>query len=123
MESVNVKLCVSSREYPSILNAFPAAPRITLQDLTRPDMEAVVQDRFQANENFRDLTSWDRHDLAEEVASGVATYHSLELLIKTAPRELDEFFAKILDSMPKHYARQAWFVLAMVLRWELEGFG
>ncbi|KAK4182585.1 hypothetical protein QBC35DRAFT_395679 [Podospora australis] len=138
--SAKVKLCVSSREYPSILQAFPSAQRITLQHLTRVDVEAVVCNRLESNEHYQELCKSDIGSsglvglivdhaegvflwvviilkwIEEELATGVSTFQLLKHLIATAPQELDAFFAKILESIPRHNSRQVWFVLCMMLR-------
>jgi hypothetical protein len=54
--------------------------------------------------------------MEDELATGAASFQALQQLVETAPRELDEFFARILESIPKHHSRGAYFILAMMLR-------
>ena len=140
----NVKLCVSSREEPSILSAFPSCLRLTLHFLTQSDIQALVEDRLGSNPHFSLLTQSDdgariegisikrtivQHAegvflwvvlllrwMEEELATGATSLGALWNIVETAPRELDQFFTRILESIPKHHQRGAYFAFAMMLR-------
>ncbi|KAK4675962.1 hypothetical protein QC764_507830 [Podospora pseudoanserina] len=139
----NVKLCVSSREETPILGALHCAHRITLHHLTDADIGALVHERLSSNPYFQRVALSDtdgRQDkttrLIIDNAKGVflwvvfllklieeelpnqrsTSFHTIHRLIETAPDELNEFFRRIFKTIPKHHARGAHFVLAMMLR-------
>ncbi|KAK0627911.1 hypothetical protein B0T14DRAFT_146331 [Immersiella caudata] len=142
-DCTNVKLCTSSRDYPSILQSFPSAQQLTLHNLTRPDIEAVVLQRLRPNQHFQALMkseppasrrssfTWLVTENAEgvflwavlvlkwveeELAAGVSSWQPLVSLVNTMPPELDGFISKILESIPRAHVRETWFVFAMMLR-------
>ncbi|KAK0706301.1 hypothetical protein B0T26DRAFT_680004 [Lasiosphaeria miniovina] len=137
----NVKLCVSSREEPPIMKAFLSARRVTLHTLTRPDVMALVRNRLELNPHFQTLAQSDPTGISsstfqslivhnaegvymwfvlllklveEELAIG-SSFPALQRLVETTPQDLDQFFARILESVPKHHSRGAYLVFAMML--------
>ncbi|KAK3381201.1 hypothetical protein B0H63DRAFT_523936 [Podospora didyma] len=57
----HVKLCVSSRQDPPILNAFPSARRSELHALTYTDIEVLVHSKLESNPHFQNLGQADIH--------------------------------------------------------------
>ncbi|KAK1758915.1 hypothetical protein QBC47DRAFT_314808 [Echria macrotheca] len=143
-ECDNVKLCVSSREEAPILKAFSSAHRVILHTVTSSDVEVLVRSRLESNPHFQMLARSDPAGGAsssrfqssivenaegvflwvvlllkwveEELATGTGSFQALRRLVETAPQELDQFFMRILDSIPKHHSRGAYFIFAMMLR-------
>ena len=142
-ECDDVKLCVSSRGETPILRAFSSAHRITLHTLTRSDVEILVHSRLESNSHFQILARSDPAAeessrlkssivdnaegvflwvvlllkwMEEELATGAVSFQALQRIVETAPQELDQFFTRILKSIPKHHSRGAYFVFAMMLR-------
>ncbi|KAK0671548.1 hypothetical protein QBC41DRAFT_54841 [Cercophora samala] len=134
----NVKLCVSSREETPILEALSFAHRITLQTLTAVDVEKLIRSRLDRNDLFQRFTDVEKSRvrelivanaagvflwvvlllklIEEELAQQVASFWTLDRLIKTTPLDLDEFFKRIFQTIPKHHRRGAYFVFAALLR-------
>ncbi|KAH7305662.1 hypothetical protein BKA65DRAFT_531172 [Rhexocercosporidium sp. MPI-PUGE-AT-0058] len=50
-----LKICVSSREDHSIMTVFQNSPQVRLQDITKGDMSALVEDSLLRNEYFHRL--------------------------------------------------------------------
>ncbi|KAH8731831.1 hypothetical protein GQ44DRAFT_585662, partial [Phaeosphaeriaceae sp. PMI808] len=65
----DIKLCLSSREWNIFMDAFSAGQRIRIHDLTRSDMEQLVNDELAENESFLDSTTDGdrRHRLCEKI--------------------------------------------------------
>ena len=139
----DVKLCVSSREYPTIIDAFRDAQRFTLQKVTVGDIARLVDDTLTRNRHFQDLELRDKPSVRgqsfrysivrkaegvflwvvlllkwveEDLATGSTSFDALQHIVDTAPQELEQFFSAILRTIPPHYASGAWFVFAMMLR-------
>ncbi|EAQ85322.1 hypothetical protein CHGG_09336 [Chaetomium globosum CBS 148.51] len=140
----HVKLCVSSRQLPVFSNAFSPAQRLTIHVFTGDDIEALVKQRLEGNGEFQELakSEKDRCDaMVRQIiqsAEGVFLWvcvllnkledslgngdsiAMLESIVKSAPSELDDLFSHILTSIPLHYRRQAFILLALAMR--LDGF-
>ncbi|KAK3328565.1 hypothetical protein B0T19DRAFT_424926 [Cercophora scortea] len=137
-----VKLCVSSREIPSMLGTFPENQRIALQDLTRSDIQALVDKRLGENEYFRALEARSPDGakilksqivdqsagvflwvvlvlklLVEELSSRYSSLDALRNIVQSSVGELDDFFSMIFDSIPKHQRLGAYMVFAILLRY------
>ncbi|KAG8161447.1 hypothetical protein KVR01_008434 [Diaporthe batatas] len=133
-----VKFCVSSREEPAFMNTFPAEQRLRLHLLTRPDVEAMVNERLMKHPHFRQYKSADRHSFALNVVSraeGVflwvhlliknelwdaldegATADELFALLRRVPEELDEFFVRIINSIRKSNKQEAAMIFAVAIQ-------
>ncbi|KAL0259731.1 hypothetical protein SLS55_005471 [Diplodia seriata] len=132
-----IKLCVSSREFPVFLERFPDSQRIRLQDLTRVDIEIVVQQTLNNELHFRRLKkrypeecSFLANDIVNK-ADGVFlwvamtlkllcdalesryTISQLSQKLLAIPTELGDFYQYMLDSIPGHDRKQALCLLSM----------
>ncbi|KAK3686126.1 hypothetical protein B0T22DRAFT_518624 [Podospora appendiculata] len=137
-----VKLCVSSREIPSMLGTFPENQRIALQDLTRSDIRALVDIRLGENEHFQALRAQETdaadrlkaqivdqsagvflwvvlvlNFLVEELSPGTSSLDALRRIVQSSVGKLDNFFSKIFDSIPQHQRLGACMVFAILLRY------
>ena len=140
----NVKLCVSTRQLPVFGNAFSPAQRLTIHIFTGKDIKKLVKERLEGNGAFQKLaqSEKDRCDkmvrqvienaegvflwvcvllnLLEDSLGNGDSIAMLESIVKCAPTELDDFFGHILNSIPPHYRRQAFIILALAMR--IDGF-
>lgn len=140
----NVKLCVSTRQLPVFGNAFSPAQRLTIHIFTGKDIKELVKQRLEGNGAFQKLAQSEKDRCDKMVcqviqnAEGVFLWlcvllnqledslgngdsiTMLESIVKSAPTELDDFFGHILNSIPLHYRRQAFIILALAMR--LDGF-
>jgi hypothetical protein len=141
----DVKICVSSREFPVFESRFPANQRLRLQDLTKEDIQKFIQQKleeaildrqiyFQRLEKENTNVSKELERMVASKADGVFlwvaltlkllclafdnhdSFASLEKSIDTIPVELDEFFQFILNSIPKHDRQRAYCKLHFVLK-------
>jgi hypothetical protein len=136
-----LKLCVSSREEHPIMSAFPACQRIHLQDLTRGDISAMVSSTLETSDFFLQLQKQDptgsraliasivgdaegvflwvvlllKH-LEDELSSGFSSIAALHSIVRSTPKELEEFLGQILDSIHNYHKHGGYFILAMALR-------
>jgi len=135
----SLKICVSSREYPVFQNSFRADQRIRLQDLTKQDMEEVVQQRLGTQEDFQELWHKNAQDCDQllhqitEKSDGVFLWLSLTLRIlcealengdslldlfrklDSIPQELEEFFGYIINSIRKEDRKKAHWTLMFAI--------
>ncbi|KAK4140131.1 uncharacterized protein C8A04DRAFT_40145 [Dichotomopilus funicola] len=136
----NVKLCVSSRQLPVFSHAFSPAQRLTIHLFTHEDIVALVDERLEQNGAFRELAKSEKYRCGQMVAQVISRAEGvflwvcivlnrledslrngdsitmLESIVKTAPTELDDLFSYILTSIPLHYRRQAFIMLALAMR-------
>jgi hypothetical protein len=101
----------------SILQAFASAQRVTLQWLTIFDITKLLCSRLieRAEGAFLWLVlllKW----IDDELTVGTTSFGALRRLVETAPRELDDFFRSMLEGIPKHHSRRAYFIFAIMLR-------
>ncbi|KAL1597954.1 hypothetical protein SLS60_008442 [Paraconiothyrium brasiliense] len=86
-ENFNIKFCVSSRPWPIFEAVFENAPGLRLQDLTKDDIRAYVDDKLGQHPQLQNLRTWNPNEataLIEEVvvkAAGVFLW--VELVIKS----------------------------------------
>lgn len=136
-----IKVCVSSREEHPIMSAFPVPQRIRLQDLTRKDISALVKSTLKASVPFLVLYKDDPFAsenlvasiiddaegvflwvvlllnlLEDELSSGISSISALQNIVRSVPKELEEFLGQILESIHNHHQHGAYFVLSMALR-------
>lgn len=141
--SENIKLCVSSREYPCIDDVFSKHQRIHLHQLTAEDIMQLSMGRLNGNPLFRSLSERSAEDsriifkritmesegvflwvvlllklIEEELAIRTETISMRRIhdIIESAPKELEGFIVHILHTIPTHYRGNAIMVLAMALR-------
>jgi hypothetical protein len=136
----NVKMCVSSRVQSPFMERLESEQRITLDRLTRGDVELVVRSQLENHQKFRALKRGQETEceaLLQEVitaAEGVFLWVALllnslskgldkddpiELLrsrVANTPKELDSFLATIVDGIEPIYRKGADLLLAIILR-------
>lgn len=127
----HIKICVASRPWVVFQDAFRATPSLTMQDLTRNDMETFTRNIFNENEGFCEMKARNppfAGDLFCEVAqrgSGVFLWVALvvKLLLQgiskgdrisdlrarldELPDDLELLFDRILRQMEPRYQRHA----------------
>jgi hypothetical protein len=135
-KSPHVKLCMASRPWVVFQHALGQCSNLTLQDLTRPDIEIFVKSRFENDPGFKRLKIRDRSSFTKDIyneissrSSGVFLWvrlvvHSLltgmrdgdrisdlQTRLKKLPSELDDLFWKILESTDPLYTVHAYELL------------
>jgi hypothetical protein len=127
----NIKLLVSSRPIDTFVAAFSSAPKLRLQDLTKPDIELYVTDLLQSHPYVtvdKCLSVETVQRLAEDIQSkasgvflwvvlacrslieGFEAYDNAEELqwrVEDLPPELEDLFRHILSSLPSQSLQQA----------------
>jgi hypothetical protein len=135
----HLKLCVSSREYPTFLDGFAVDQRIRLQDLTMSDIRNLAEQSLTQSRHFLRMQEEDpinSHDLIKKISDksegvflwviltlktlreGLESRDSLDDIFRkvdTIPQELEEFFSFILQSVPKANREKAYCSLAYAL--------
>jgi hypothetical protein len=126
-----VKICVSSREYNVFMNAFSNEQRITLQNLTRSDMTRYVLDKFRHMDRKEDQTKLTKaivenaqgiflwitlvvKRIRDQIENGV-DLGALHSEIDCLPRELNDLFEYILNSLADSDLKAAYQTFSMVL--------
>ncbi|PMD49574.1 uncharacterized protein K444DRAFT_476460, partial [Hyaloscypha bicolor E] len=126
-----VKICVSSREYNVFMNAFSNEQRISLQNLTRSDMSRYVLDKFRHMDRKEDQTDLTKaivensqgiflwvtlvvKRIREQMENGV-DLNTLHSEIDCLPRELNDLFEYILNSLVDSDLKAAYQTFSMVL--------
>lgn len=135
--SGNVKLCVSSREYPAFMDGFSPTLRIRFHDLTRRDMDIYIRDKLahaSAEESFENLVSlimskangvflWVAlvvKSLREGLEDGLSC-SDLTQEVDILPDQLESLYRHILMSMGKSKRRKAYQTFSMVLELKKHG--
>jgi len=127
----NIKVLVSSRPIPDCVQAFSSNPKLRLQDLTREDIAAYVDDvigSHQYMQNFATSGTMQFKELRSDIckkASGVflwvilacrslcdgfAAYDSISELqnrVDELPPELEDLFQHMLDEIEPRYKSHA----------------
>ncbi|KAH8758100.1 hypothetical protein BGZ57DRAFT_1008652 [Hyaloscypha finlandica] len=126
-----VKICISSREYNVFMNAFSNEQRISLQNLTRLDMTRYVLDKFRYMDRKEDRTKLTKaivenaqgiflwvtlvvKRIREQIENGV-DLSALHSEIDCLPRELNDLFEYILNSLADSDLKAAYQTFSMVL--------
>jgi hypothetical protein len=129
--SDNIKICLSSRPWNVIQNAFGEGrnPKLMLQDLTREDINIYVKDKLAEDYRFQALADADQryHQLIEEIvtkAQGVFLWvvlvtqsllngltddnsiTDMQRRLEHLPSDLERFFQHILDGIEEVYKPQ-----------------
>ena len=137
--STSMKLCVSSRPWPQFAEAFGSSPwQLSVHDLTRNDIHRYVVDKLGANSRYIELEA--RHpqqtaSLTQEITQvadgvflwvyfairdllrGLAKFDSLSDLVarlKGIPKNLEDYFARMLDSIDEDDYIETSVILVMV---------
>jgi hypothetical protein len=126
----NVKMCVSSREYPAFMRGFLPSQRFRLHQITKYDMIAYTRDRLESvadADSVAFLTSrivekacgiffWLAlvvKDVREQLASQVALADLLEIL-NNLPSEMNDLYRKILEMLSTYNRKRAYQTLSML---------
>jgi energy-coupling factor transporter ATP-binding protein EcfA2 len=123
----NVKACVSSRPWPIFASAFHDYPQFQLHELTRNDINLYVNGKFARVTEFEDLQAQNPEECSKligdvvEKAQGVFlwvylvvfslsqgiidgdTFTELQKRLDEIPPDLEAYFRKIIDGIPKDY--------------------
>lgn len=135
--SGNIKLCVSSREYPAFMDGFTPTLRIRFHDLTRRDMDIYIRDKLahaSAGESFENLVSlimskangvflWVAlvvKSLREGLEDGLSC-SDLTQEVDILPDQLESLYKHILMSMGKSKRRKAYQTFSMVMELKKHG--
>ncbi|KAG6354705.1 hypothetical protein INS49_004723 [Diaporthe citri] len=135
--SGNIKLCVSSREYPAFMDGFTPTLRIRFHDLTRRDMDIYIRDKLahaSAEESFENLVSlimskangvflWVAlvvKSLREGLEDGLSC-SDLTQEVDILPDQLESLYKHILMSMGKSKRRKAYQTFSMVMELKKHG--
>lgn len=126
----NIKICVSSREYPVFMDGFTPNLRIRFHDLTRRDMDTYIRDKLahaNAEESFEGLVSlimnkadgvflWVAlvvRSLREGLENGLSCF-DLTREVDVLPEQLERLYKHILMSLGKSARMKAYQTFAMV---------
>ena len=137
--SDNIKICLSSRPWNVIQNAFGEGrnPKLMLQDLTREDITIYVTDKLAQDYRFQALADADQryHQLIDEIvtkAQGVFLWvvlvtqsllngltddnsiTDMERRLELLPSDLERFFQHMLDGIEEVYKPQTAQIFEMV---------
>ena len=126
----NIKLCVSSREYNVFMNAFMESHRIRLHQLTSADMRRYTSDKLghlgaadkvaitkAIVDNANGIFLWvvlvtkRIRELIEDGSNTKDLFRELDAL----PRELDDLFTHLLNSLSDSDRKMAYRVFLMLL--------
>ncbi|KAF5988995.1 hypothetical protein FBULB1_1150, partial [Fusarium bulbicola] len=133
----DVKMCVSSREWPIFQEAFKIFPSFRLHELTRSDVSRIVRDRLKDNELYQNMARpgelvefesnlvdksdgvflWLKlilHDIEDGLLSGDRLVQ-LENKVNTLPTELNDLFEHLLNSIHLCDRKEAYLVLSLAL--------
>ncbi|XPS91100.1 hypothetical protein M3J09_000523 [Ascochyta lentis] len=135
----HVKICVSSRPWNIFRDAFKGFPRLRLEDLTRDDISLYINAKLSSHAGFQLLSQYHQASAVlltrqiSQKASGVFLWVRLvvrELLaglrdgdgIKTLqrkleliPNDLNDYFRRLMDSIPPQQRHKASVLLQIAL--------
>lgn len=134
IQTIDVKVCLSSRPYRSCSEAFGSSPRLRLQDLTKPDIEIYVWDHLQpwlrvkptvdTSAFFDDVVGkaegiflWVEL-VVKDIGKGLQNDDSLEQLkerLRSMPSDIEDLYAHMLSRIDKVYQVQAAQMFGLVL--------
>lgn len=129
-ESGNIKICVSSREYPVSMDGFTSTLRIRFHDLTRRDMDIYIRDKLQhasSEESFETLVSLIMNkangvflwvalvvkSLREGLEDGLSCVDLMQE-VDVLPDQLESLYKHILTSLGKSKRKKAYQTFSMV---------
>jgi hypothetical protein len=126
-----IKICVSSRHYPIFRTAFEEFPTLKLEDMTRNDIKIFVEGRLGNLKEFillQEIYTESCAQLTSDIvnkAQGVFLWvylvvrslrqgvidgdsmASLSRRLEEIPDDLDEFFRRIIDGIPRQQRKYA----------------
>lgn len=129
--SANIKILLSSRPIDTCVAAFSSAPKLRVQDLTKPDIATYINDVVRSHPYVCEsncLSDATVEGLAEDIQSkasgvflwvvlacrtlieGFEAYDDAEELrrrVDELPPELEQLFRHILDGLPSRFVQQA----------------
>ncbi|SCN82712.1 related to small s protein [Fusarium fujikuroi] len=133
----DVKMCVSSREWPIFEEAFKSFPNFRLHELARSDVSRIVRDRLKNNDTYQKLAAADklarfesnlvdRSDgvflwlklILQNIEDGLLSGDRLSQLqnkVKTLPTELNDLFQHLLNSVHPCDRKEAYLILSVAL--------
>ncbi|KAI0516810.1 hypothetical protein F5B22DRAFT_636356 [Xylaria bambusicola] len=130
-DTENLKLCVASRMWNNFQDAFKDRPSSMLHDLSAADISLFITSKFSANEGFAELQVREPYQaqlLLEKIAEkaeGVFLWvhlvvqsllegmtngdglRDLHSRLEELPPDLEDLYAKILNSLEERYIDQA----------------
>lgn len=129
-ESGNIKICVSSREYPVFMDGFTSTLRIRFHDLTRRDMDIYIRDKLRhasSEDSFETLVSLIMNkangvflwvalvvkSLREGLEDGLSCLDLMQE-VDILPEQLESLYKHILTSMGKSKRKKAYQTFSMV---------
>ncbi|KAF4436097.1 small s [Fusarium acutatum] len=133
----DVKVCVSSREWPIFQEAFKIFPSFRLHELTRSDVSRIVRDRLKNNKLYQRIAGPDElarfesdlvdksdgvflwlklilHDIEDGLLSG-DRLSQLDNKVNALPTELNDLFQHLLNSIHPCDRQEAYLILAVAL--------
>ena len=138
-----VKICAASRPWNVFQNAYNQDPEttLTMQDLTKRDIEHYILGTLRANPQFRHLEKQDVgptmlvgeviekaqgvflwvHLVVRNLLAGLAEGDDIDILrarVEEFPPTLEEYFRRMLDSVHKVYRKQTSRILLSAMNWE-----
>lgn len=138
-EMPHVKMCVSSRPWNIFRDAFTGFPNLRLEDLTRNDIYVFVVAHLSEHPQFQEISKYDRataDDIVHQIcqkASGVflwvrlvvrelltalrngAGLRTLRKALHSIPPDLNAYFKRIMDSIPREKQYEASVMLQTAL--------
>lgn len=133
----DVKMCVSSREWPIFQESFKTFPSFRLHELTRSDVSRIVRDRLKDNATYQKLANpWgldlfesnlvDRSDgvflwlklILQDIEDGLLSGDRLSQLqnkVNALPNELNDLFHHLMSSIHPCDRKEAYLILAVAL--------
>ncbi|KAF5656060.1 hypothetical protein FCIRC_13805 [Fusarium circinatum] len=138
----DVKICVSSREWPIFQEAFKSFPSFRLHELTRSDVSQIVRDRLKNNDTYQKLADpdelarfesnlVDRSDgvflwlklILQDIEDGLLSGDRLSQLlnkVRALPTELNDLFQHLLNSIHPCDRKEAYLILSVALECPLD---
>ncbi|KAL4882066.1 hypothetical protein BJY04DRAFT_217758 [Aspergillus karnatakaensis] len=136
LQTSNVKICVSSRDWIVFQDLFDSFPRIRLHELTHHDIRGLVESTLDINQQFRQFDNAGeqlKHQIVDksagvflwvmlilrDVEEGLRCGDSMALLeakVDSLPTELEELFGNIFSQIQKADQRDAYAILAVTLQ-------
>ena len=126
--SSNIKVCLSSRPWTAFLDAFGSSKwKLTMEDLTKGDMEIYVRSELNENRSFGSFAQKDRRSIEEQIVDkaqgvwlwvylvvrdilrdikGEEDFEHLQSRIDSFPAELELYFADTLNRIDRHFLEE-----------------
>ncbi|KAF8537383.1 hypothetical protein BDD12DRAFT_745090, partial [Trichophaea hybrida] len=143
VSQTNIKICLSSRREPLLINLFGSNPGFQIHEHTRDDISFYVRSRLEDHPRMlRYLASKGKEN---ETANGLISYivtvaegvflwvalvvndflrgladgdniHQLQTQLDALPKDLEGLYRRILQRIPKKYCLESHMMLEIVLR-------